>query len=213
MDAVISVLRKLQMKTIWKRILTVILCAAIAASGLCTGTAYASGKKPPLSVTFDGKSVDLVRVLEDGDEESASIGEVVEILGEPDEKEKLDKFYTSYLWENGKSGISFAHYVNEDLDILCHFGVTLKGKKDALCGIKTGMKKKTVLRKMKKKYGKNNVGTAKEGQALWKKNGKFVAKGKPTGDGEYITVYAYSYVLPLNFDLKDGRVVSMGFSS
>lgn len=201
------------MKTAWKRIITVILCAAVAASGLCTDAAYAAGKKPPLSVTFDGKSVDMVRVLEDGDEESASIDEVVEILGEPDKKEKMDEFYTSYLWENGKSGISFAHYVNEDTDILCHFGVTLKGKKDALCSIKTGMKKKTVLRKMKKAYGKNNVWTAKEGQTLWNKNGKFVPKGKPTGDGEYITVFAYSYVLSLTFDLKDGRVVSMGFGS
>lgn len=201
------------MKTTWKRIITVIICAAVVASGLCTDTACAAGKKPPLSVTFDGKSLDLVRVLEDGDEESASIDEVVEILGEPDQKEKLDEFYTSYLWENGKSGISFAHYVNGNTDILCHFGVTLKGKKDVLCGIKTGMKKKTVLKKMKKAYGKDNVGTAKEGQSFGYKNGKFVAKGKPTGDGEYIIVSAYSYVLNLHFDLKDGRVVSMGFSS
>lgn len=122
------------MKTAWKRIITAILCAAVAAYGLCTDAAYAAGKKPPLSVTFDGKSVDMVRVNGDGDgdEESASIDEVVEILGEPDQKEKLDEFYTFYLWENGKSGISFAHYVNGDTDILCHFGVTLKGKKDVL---------------------------------------------------------------------------------
>lgn len=136
----------------------------------------------------------------------------MEILGEPDQKEKMDEFFTYYLWENGKSGISFARHVNTDYFL--HFGVTLKGKKDALCGIKTGMKKKTVLRKMKKAYGKDNVGTAKEGQSFGYENGKFVAKGKPTGNGEYIIVYAnYVDVLSLNFDLKDGRVVSMGFSS
>lgn len=108
----------------------------------------------------------------------------MEILGEPDQKEKMDEFFTYYLWENGKSGISFVRCVNTD------------------------------LKKMKKAYGKDNVGTAKEGQSFGYENGKFVAKGKPTGDGEYIIVYAnYVDVLSLNFDLKDGRVVSMGFSS
>ena len=115
------------MKTAWKRIITAILCAAISASGLCTDAVYAAGKKPPLSVTLGGKSVDLVWVPEDGGEESASIDEIVEILGEPDQKEKMDEFFTYYLWENGKSGISFARHVNTDYFL--HFGVTLKGKK------------------------------------------------------------------------------------
>jgi len=205
------------MKTTMKRIIAIVLCAVIAIASTGTNTAYAATSKPPLKIKFNGKSINMVRVLENGDEESASINEVLNKFGNPDKKQtsKDDGRYTFYTWKKGKSSITFSHYVDTeyDTDILCHFNVNLKGKNDALCGIKVGMKKAKAIKKLKKMFGNNNVCVAKEGQTVFYKNGKYVPKGKPTGNGEYISVIAYSYVLSLSFYLKNGQVSSMGFAS
>lgn len=203
------------MKTTWKCIITAILCVVIAITSTGMNTAYAAESKPSLKVTFNGKTVILIKVLEDGSEEAVTVVDVVKKLGNPDKKEKLDDFYTEYVWKKGKSSIGFSNYKqSEDADdFLCHFGVRLEGKNDALCGIKVGMKKENALKKLKKMFGKNNICVAKEGQSIQYKNGKYIPKGRPTGDGEYINVDAYSYVSSLSFFLKDGRVSSIRFGS
>lgn len=202
-------------KPVWKRMITVILCAVMITVGFRAATAYAAKSKPPLKVAWNGAAVSLVKVQKDGSEEAASLETVVDKWGEPDKKVKLDDVYTQYFWKNGKSTVQFDTCKNSDTGdaFLCHFFVQLKGKNDALCGIKIGMKKETAIKKLQKMYGKNNVCAAKEGQNVNLKKGKYVPTGKPTGDDEYIYVNAYTYVLPLYIDLKDNKVITMRFSS
>lgn len=199
------------MKTTLKRIIAAIFCMVIVITSIGTSTAYAASK-PPLKVTFNGKSINMVKTLANGEEESASIDEVLKIFGNPDKKQvnKNDERYTHYTWNKGKSSVGFAHYVDTEYntDILCFFGVHLQNKNDALCGIKIGMKMDKALKKLEKMFGKKNVSILKT-----KKNGLMVEKKNPTGNNETISVMAYSYVLPLSFYLKNGRVASMGFNS
>lgn len=203
------------MKRPFKSLIAAVLCAVIAITGIGMDTARAAESKPPLKVTFNGTSVSLIKVLGDGSEKAVTVGAVVKKLGSPDKKEKIDDFYTRYVWKKGKSSIEFTNYKqSEDADdFLCHFDVHLQGRKDALFGIKVGMKKENALKKLKKTFGKNNVCAAKEGQVINFESGKPVPQGKPDGKGEDIFVYAYSNVLSLRFSLKDGLVSSMGFSS
>ena len=207
------------MKTTFKRIIAVILCAVIVIASTGTNTAYAATSKPPLKLKFNGKSINMVNVLENGNEETASIAEVMKKFGEPDKKSEANDLgteFTEYVWEKGSSSIQLTNIkvLSNGSEYLGHFDVQLKGKNDALCGIKVGMKKAAVLKKLKKMFGKNDVCVAKEGQSIVFKKGKYIPKGKATGDGEEIDVFnAYSYVLTLGFYLKNGRVFSMRFAS
>ena len=206
------------MKTTFKRIIAVILCAVIAIASSGTNTAYAAKKMPPLKVAFNGKSVNMVKVLDDGSEETATAEAVVKKWGEPDKKSEFNDpgtEFTEYVWKKGKTSIQFTNIkvLSNGNEYLGHFDVHLEGKKDALCGIKAGMKKAAALKKLKKMFGKDNVCVAKEGQIINFKNGIPVPEGKATGNGETIFVYSYSYVLSLGFSLKDGKISSMGFSS
>ena len=54
------------MRATWKRIIAVILCAVIAIASTGTNTAYAV-KKTPLKVTFNGKSINLIKDMYSGD--------------------------------------------------------------------------------------------------------------------------------------------------
>lgn len=197
------------MKTLSKRIITAILCAVIAITGIGSSTAYAAGKKLPLKVTFNGTSVNLLKDMKKDDYASEKVETIEKKWGKPSKKEAVDDAYIEYTWKKGKTTIGFT--LNTEHNSLFMYHIDIKDKNGALCGLKVGMKKEMVLKKMQKMFGKKNVIVVKEGQGLsYEDDGKPVPLGEPTGDGDFVWVNIDGYP-SITVLLKNGKVSSIGF--
>lgn len=95
------------MKKLVKSITAVILIAAMAIGVFHTDTVYAAKKTPPLKITFNGKSLNLIKVQKDGEQKIAAVETIEKAFGAPDEKIELDENNTRYNWNKGKSYFGF----------------------------------------------------------------------------------------------------------
>lgn len=145
-------------------ILAIILCMLIALTGVTvfkTGTAYAASGKTPFKVTFNKKAVtlsdDLNSVLKDGIDKP-DIEMLKKAWGSNPTYEGGNDFggWGSYAWEKGKSNIGY-FYRGEVSGI----SFNINDKNGAVCGIKFGTKKATVLKKLKKMVDAENIDNSK----------------------------------------------------
>lgn len=196
------------MKTTCKRILTAILCVAIAiTTSIGANTAYAAGKKLPLKVTFNGATATLV---EDFKADISGTMKTVEAKwGKPNAKEKLDFYdYTRYVWKKGKTTIT----INDRGDgFVGSIELDIYDKNGAIGGVKAGMKVETALKKLYKIYGKKNVAPLKEGQYAEPEKDAITITGKATGK-EIIRIAINSgEYMPVSISIENGKVSSMHF--
>ena len=191
------------MKKLFKSIIAAVLCAVIVIASIGTNTAYAA-KKTPLKVTFNGKSINLIKDMYSGD--APKIKELEKKWGEAGKK-KLDTYYSEYTWKKGKTSIKITDHGDGYVGGVT---VSVKDKNGAMCGIKVGMKKETALKKLQKLFGEEKVIIQTEGQSISvDENNNPVLEGEPTGDGEHILV-CIGYA-PFGPELKNGKVSSISF--
>ena len=131
------------MKKLFKSIVAVMLCAVIAVTAFGADTAQAATKKMPLKVTMNGKSYTFTKDISKK-VKKVSIKKVKKALGKPT-----------------NSGEDFWYWETEISAIACYKGteysepyveINIGEKEHSLSGIKCGMTKKSVLKKLKK-YG------------------------------------------------------------
>lgn len=128
------------MKIIFKRIIAVILCSIIAIASARTSTAYAA-KKLPLKASFNGKSVTLSKDVSGAPD--IKLKTLKKKLGNP--KKKKNDGVTTYTWKKGKTSVEY--WSNSDYDGIT---VDINDKNGSILGVKTGMKKDTALKNLKK---------------------------------------------------------------
>lgn len=200
------------MKTILKSMTAAVLCAVIMIAGISTesGRAFAAGKKEPFKVGFKNTVVSLIKDVnhEGARGDTPTIKKLEEKWGKPSKKKQNStKVYT---WEKGETTISVTDYDA----VKGHVGsihINIGDKNGSLCGVKVGMKTADALKKMEKAFGKKRVVLCKEGQyAVPDDNDGYVAEGEPTGDKEFISVYAGPY-MPIGISLKNGKVSSISW--
>jgi len=209
MENIVRKERKLPlMKTTPKSIIALIVCMATVITSISagTGTACAAGKKIPLKAGFKGTEIILVKDLNSYSREDTKIKKLEKKWGKPSKTKKLDEYKTSYIWKKGKTSIEV---INDDIckDYVGGIHISIKDKNGSLYGIKVGTKTDTALKKLKKVAGNKNTILLREGQVLDIHDNSYIAKGKPTGDGNHISVV--SGYMPIGFELKNGKVSSM----
>lgn len=193
-----------------KAVIAFMLCAAAIITSISagTGTVCAQGKKIPLKVGFNGVEIVLVKDINSGGREDTKIKTLKAKWGKP--KKVEDNGTTAfYTWKKGKTSIEICN--NTTKGYVGGITVNIKDKNGSLFGVKVGMKKSAVLKKLKKVAGSKNVVVAKEGQNFYfNDDGECIVEGEPTGDDEYICL-ASSVYMPVSFDLKNGKVKSISW--
>lgn len=187
------------MKKTKKRFLAIGICfAVLLCSFMPVQPANAAAKTVNLTVRYKGKNVTLEKFRNVGGSKSKvectmgakTYAAVKKAWGKANKVEKNNYMGkgNTYTWENGKTRIAFGTYKNGKRkgDIV----IDIQNKKATLCGIKVGMSKKQALQKLKKQFGKKNVSATK--------NQIFVQMG---------------YYLPIEFNLKSGKISSIYFMS
>ena len=132
------------MKRIIQSILSMIFCAMIVATGVGTCTVHAAAKTP-FTVAFQEKTVTLAKDV---------FGDIYitpkaleQKWGKP--KKTIEGSDTSYIWKKGETSIRYSVNTEAFTTIL----INIKDKNGEFLGVKVGMKKATVLKKLKKVLG------------------------------------------------------------
>ena len=148
------------MKKTIQSILSMILCAMIVITGIKTGTAQAAAKTP-FTVAFQKKSVTLAEDVF-GDIHITP-KELEKKWGKP--KKTTEDSDTSYTWKKGKTSIKYS--VNTKTFTM--ISIDIKDKNGEFLGVKVGMKKATVLKKLKKVLGVTEADITKNDneEILW----------------------------------------------
>ncbi len=185
-------------------LIALILCAVLAISGLCVETVYAANEKMSLKVGFKGKTINLIKDISDGDRYEMSIASVQKKWGKP--KTKKSGYSTYYTWKKGKTTIEVSDFdaTKDGKSYVGSITISIKDKNGSLWGVKVGMKAETALEKIKKAMDTENVvdniddmfGSGDVGVAYTK---------------DVISAFTGPY-MPINFELKNGKVTSIGFS-
>lgn len=144
------------MKKTLATIITMILCAVIAITGISAETAYAAGNTS-LKVTFNKKSVKLSINEENKGIEKPDINALTNAWGNPSVSE--NEWTSDYIWKKGKTEIIYTDIPSEPM--YSNISMDIKDKNAEICGLKVGMKKAKAV-KILKKFGKeinidNNV--------------------------------------------------------
>lgn len=182
-------------------LIALILCAVLAISGLCVETAYAANKKMSLKVGFKGKTVNLIKDINDEyDRYELSVASVQKKWGKPKTKKYGDS--TMYTWKKGKTTIEVSDFDAKKDGKSYVGGITIhiKDKNGSLWGVKVGMKAETALKKIKKALDTENV--VDDINDVY---GVGIAYTK-----DCISAFTGPY-MPANFELKNGKVTSIGF--
>ena len=154
------------MKKITKSILTSILCAVMILTGITasnTSTVYAASKKTPFTLTFNRKTVTLSDDLNDSLENGID-NVKFKTLKSKWGKASISQIYTdygSYTWLKGKSYVTY-HRDFRSSSSVDHIIYEAFDKNVSICGIKVGMKKSTVLKKLKKLVDTENIDVHEE---------------------------------------------------
>ncbi len=190
------------MKQKIRSITALILCAMLFITGIIsteTDSAYAAGGKLPVKVTFNKKTITVSKDARDDDD---SLDVTLETLnkkwGRP-EKTTEDMGFgyvaTTCTWKKGKSSIK---YIAGDGPIHSYFDVFIYDKNVAIFDIRYGMKKDTILKKLKK-LAKNETDIS-------------VSANKDDQKKESIYVIING-VSNCNVKLKNGKVIAIEYTS
>lgn len=139
-------------------IIAMILCAIITVTSFGTDTAYAASKTP-LKVTFNKKTVTLAK-----DASTMTTSVTVKTLTKKWGKPKKEVYegsplydgldgYTTYIWNKGKTTITYVSPVDETFcGLRKHIDIHSSDKNIKIFGIKVGMERKKA-EKIEKKLG------------------------------------------------------------
>lgn len=199
-----------------KSLIALLLCAAIAVSGLCTQTAYAAGKKMPLSVGFKGKTINLIKDINGEERNQTTIASLKKKWGKPKVKKSDNGYYVTYTWKKGKTKIEVGDVQVEAgkknySGYAGSISISIEDKNGSLWGVKVGMSKADAMKKIKKALGTKKVFKEKkdgtgEIEGGWPDVNVFISQGKDV-------IHAWNGVyLPINFGIKNGKVSSISFS-
>lgn len=153
------------MKKLTKSIITSILCAVIAITGIATvntTTAYAASDKVPVKVTFKGKTLTLTKDL-NKELKRPKVKTLKKKWGKPTEQQECYDEYTDetlktanfYSWGKGKSAIYYnvqLHKLSLGGSARTHIQIYSEDKNIKINGIKVGMSQKKA-RKILKSFG------------------------------------------------------------
>ena len=137
-------------KNVIKSIIAIALCMVIALTGLDARTVSAAENKCPVKVTFNGKTVTLVKDQNDW-ESTPTLKTLKSKWGKP--KTKTDdsgvKYYT---WKKGKTTIQIMDFMANENGI-GFTEIQIKDKNGAIWGVKVGMKRAAAIKKIEKATG------------------------------------------------------------
>lgn len=210
----INMKRKKTMKSIF----ALILGAFIAISAVNPETAYAAGKKMSLNVGFKGKTVNLIKDINNGERNEITIASLKKKWGKPKVKKSDDGYFVFYTWKKGKTKIEVGDAVVEAgkknySGYVGSISISIKDKNGSLWGVKVGMSKADAMKKIKKALGTKKVLKQKS-----TKDGSIeIEGGWPDVDEVYISqgkdcINAWTGVyMPIGFGIKNGKVSSISF--
>ena len=151
------------MKKLTKSLIAGILCMLIAITGITvfsTDIAYAADENP-FTLTFKKKTVTLADDLNDSLEngiDKQNVKTLKKKWGKKPEYEGGNEYggWGSYTWEKGKSNVRYFFQGG-----ISGISYNINDKTGAICGIKIGTKKATVLKKLKKMVDAENIDEGK----------------------------------------------------
>lgn len=153
-----------------------------------------------VEVTFNGK-----KVIFNSDSEPKTIKSLEKKWGK---KTRTEEDNDLSIWKKGETEITIG--TGRSGKTLGYVGIDTEDTNISIAGIRVGMDKDDVVRKMQKMYGKNNVLVTKKGQD-WDFYGEdgYIAIGTP-GSEEDTNIYVLrGHYFPISFGLTDGRVSEM----
>lgn len=200
---------KMKRQKTLKAAAALVLCVCIALSGIGTETAFAANKKIPLAVTFNGKTVTLVKNLRSEENYCPALTSALPSLkkkwGTPKKVKDGDdasSTYSTYIWKKGKTELKVhvESYKGKKGEVVSYVEGAIEDKNGSLWGVKVGMKKDTALKKIKKALGTNIIYKTLDDQD---QSEVFIVENK-----KIISANTGVY-MPINFELKNGKVTGI----